>query len=74
MAYYTLGDTFRWFMGRVVELDPTEDPQDKRYLGRVKVRVIHDQTVSWEKRKAHTVSLTVICCGRGRSRLFSPLH
>lgn len=51
MAYYNLGDTFRWFMGRVVELDPTEDPQDKRYLGRVKVRVIHDQTGELGKKK-----------------------
>ena len=44
MAYYNLGDTFKWFLGRVVELDPKEDPPKMRYLGRVKVRVIHEQT------------------------------
>ena len=44
MAFYNIGDQFQWFMGRVVELDPTEDPKDKRYLGRVKVRVLHEQT------------------------------
>ena len=44
MAYYNIGEHFNWFMGRVVELDPTEDPKFKRYLGRVKIRVIHDQT------------------------------
>ena len=51
MAYYNLGDTFRWFMGRVVELDPTEDPKDKRYLGRVKVRTLHEQTGELGKKK-----------------------
>jgi hypothetical protein len=44
MAYYNIGEGFSWFMGRVVELDPTEDPKHKRYLGRVKVRVLHEQT------------------------------
>jgi len=51
MAYYNLGDTFKWFMGRVVELDPTEDPKDKRYLGRVKVRTLHEQTGELGKKK-----------------------
>jgi len=31
-------------MARVVEIDPKEDPQNMRYLGRVKIRVLHDQT------------------------------
>ena len=44
MAYYSLGDNFNWFMGRVVELDPVEEEKYKRYLGRVKIRVLHDQT------------------------------
>lgn len=38
MAYYGLGDSFRWFIGRVVDL------KDPEYLGRVRIRVIHDQT------------------------------
>lgn len=52
MAYYNIGEHFNWFMGRVVELDPTEDPKFKRYLGRVKIRVIHDQTGDLGKIKA----------------------
>ena len=44
MAFYNIGESFKWFMGRVVELDPVEDPPEERYMGRVKVRVLHDQT------------------------------
>ena len=51
MAYYNLGDSFRWFMARAVELDPTEDPKDKRYLGRVKIRILHEQTGELGKKK-----------------------
>ena len=51
MAFYSIGESFKWFMGRVVELDPTEDPPDKRYLGRVKVRILHDQTGDLGKKK-----------------------
>lgn len=38
MAYYRLGDNFVSFVGRVVDI------QDEYQLGRVKIRVIHDQT------------------------------
>jgi hypothetical protein len=44
MAYYNLGEGFYWFLGRVVELDPIDEEKEMRYLGRVKVRVLHDQT------------------------------
>jgi hypothetical protein len=44
MAYYNIGDSFKWFMARVVEIDPKDDPQNMRYLGRVKIRILHDQT------------------------------
>jgi len=36
--FYKVGEQFKWFMGRVVDI------KDPRYLGRVKVRVINDQT------------------------------
>jgi len=36
--YYKLGERFKWFMARVVDI------KDPRYLGRVKIRVINDQT------------------------------
>lgn len=38
MSYYNLGDSFRWFMARVVDIN------DEEKIGRVKIRVIHDQT------------------------------
>lgn len=38
MSYYGLGDSFRWFISRVVDIN---DPEK---LGRVKIRIIHDQT------------------------------
>jgi hypothetical protein len=38
MSYYNLGDSFHWFMARVVDI------KDEERLGRVKIRVIHDQT------------------------------
>lgn len=51
MAYYNIGDSFRWFMARAVELDPKDDPKDKRYLGRVKIRILHEQTGELGKKK-----------------------
>lgn len=45
MAYYNIGDTFKWFVGRVVDI------KDPRYLGRVKVRIINDQTGEIGKKK-----------------------
>jgi hypothetical protein len=38
MSFYKLGDSFRWFVGRVADI------KDPMRLGRVKVRMIHDQT------------------------------
>ena len=38
MSYYSLGDSFRWFIARIVDI------KDPEFLGRVKIRVIHDQT------------------------------
>lgn len=38
MAYYKFGDVFIWFVARVVDIN---DPEK---LGRLKIRVIHDQT------------------------------
>lgn len=44
--FYKFGETFRWFMGRVVDI------KDPRYLGRVKVRIINDQTGEVGKKKS----------------------
>jgi len=38
MSFYGLGDSFRWFLARVVDI------KDPEFLGRVKIRTIHDQT------------------------------
>ena len=38
MSYYRLGDVFKWFIARVVDIN------DEEMLGRVKIRVIHEQT------------------------------
>ena len=38
MSYYNLGDSFHWFMARVVDIN------DEEKIGRVKIRIIHDQT------------------------------
>ena len=38
MAHYHLGDTFRWFIARVIDI---KDPEK---MGRVQIRVIHEQT------------------------------
>lgn len=38
MSYYSIGDSFKWFMARVVNI---HDPEK---IGRVQIRVIHDQT------------------------------
>lgn len=45
MAYYKFGDTFRWFIARAVDI---KDPEQ---LGRVKIRVIHEQTGELGKKK-----------------------
>lgn len=38
MSYYSVGDSFKWFIARVVDI------KDPEFLGRVRIRVIHDQT------------------------------
>lgn len=38
MSYYKLGENFKWFVARVSDLG------DPEYLGRVRIRVLHDQT------------------------------
>jgi hypothetical protein len=38
MSFYRLGESFRWFVARVIDID---DPEK---LGRLKIRIIHDQT------------------------------
>lgn len=38
MSYYKLGDHFKWFVARV------SDIKDPEYLGRVRIRVLNDQT------------------------------
>lgn len=38
MSFYKFGEHFKWFVARV------QDIKDPLYLGRVKIRIIHDQT------------------------------
>lgn len=38
MAFYKLGDNFKWFVARVSDL------KDPEYLGRVRIRILNDQT------------------------------
>lgn len=38
MSYYKFGDQFKWFVARV------SDIKDPEYLGRVRIRVLHNQT------------------------------
>lgn len=38
MSYYKFGDHFKWFVARVSDL------KDPEYLGRVRIRIIHNQT------------------------------
>lgn len=38
MAYYNFGNSFKWFIARVSDL------KDPEHLGRVKIRIIHEQT------------------------------
>lgn len=38
MSFYKFGDNFKWFMARVSDL------KDPEYLGRVKIRILHNQT------------------------------
>lgn len=38
MSYYKFGDHFKWFVARV------SDIKDPEYLGRVRIRVLHNQT------------------------------
>lgn len=45
MSFYSLGDSFKWFVARVVDI------KDPEYLGRIKIRVIHDQTGQLGKKK-----------------------
>lgn len=48
MAYYKFGDHFKWFIARVSDL------KDPEYLGRVKIRMIHNQTGELGKVKKTT--------------------
>lgn len=45
MSYYSFGENFKWFMARVV------DNKDPDFLGRLKIRVIHEQTGDLGKKK-----------------------
>jgi len=45
VSYYKLGDVFKWFIARVVDIN------DEEMLGRVKIRVIHEQTGELGKNK-----------------------
>jgi hypothetical protein len=38
MSFYKVGNSFQWFIARVVDIN------DEEKLGRVKIRIIHDQT------------------------------
>lgn len=38
MSYYKFGDHFKWFVARVSDL------KDPEYLGRIKIRILHNQT------------------------------
>lgn len=38
MSYYKFGDHFKWFVARVSDL------KDPEYIGRVRIRIIHNQT------------------------------
>lgn len=38
MSFYKFGDNFKWFVARVSDLN------DPEYLGRVRIRIIHNQT------------------------------
>lgn len=38
MAFYKLGDSFKWFIARVIDI------KDPEMIGRLKIRVIHEQT------------------------------
>lgn len=46
MAYYKVGNSFVWFMGRVSDID------DPERMGRVKVRIIHKQTGKLGKKES----------------------
>ena len=48
MAYYKVGSSFVWFMGRV------SDIKDPEFLGRVKIRLIHKQTGELGKKLENT--------------------
>jgi hypothetical protein len=51
MSYYRIGDSFKWFIARVVDIKDTEK------LGRVKIRVIHEQTGELGKKsKSHGIT------------------
>lgn len=45
MSYYNLGDSFHWFVGRVVDI------KDEYFIGRVQIRIIHEQTGDLGKKK-----------------------
>ena len=43
--FYKFGETFKWFVARVIDI------KDPKYLGRVKIRVINDQTGEMGKKR-----------------------
>lgn len=53
MAYYRMGEAFNWFIARVVDFN------DPERLGRLKIRVIHDQTGEIGKWSGNDVSTGV---------------
>jgi len=46
MSYYKFGDNFKWFVARISNI------MDPEYLGRVQIRVLHDQTGELGKKKS----------------------
>lgn len=51
MSFYKVGESFRWFIARVVDI------KDPEFLGRVKIRVINDQTGEVGRKRAQGDSM-----------------